>query len=180
MGNFTFIETHIKDLIVVEPKVYGDERGFNMETYHKKSFYEGGIEIEFVQDNFSRSIKGVLRGMHFQITEPQGKLVRVVEGEVFDVAVDIRKDSETYGSWYGINLSEDNKRMLYLPEGFAHGFYVLSDTAQFSYKLTRFYNQKDEGGFRYDDKTIAIEWPLEGNVPIVSEKDLALKEFIEI
>ena len=180
MSNFTFFNTFIKDLIVIESKVYGDDRGFFMETYHKKDFYDGRIKVEFVQDNHSRSKKGVLRGMHYQITEPQGKLVRVISGEVYDVAVDIRKDSETYGRWYGTKLSSENKRMLYVPEGFAHGFYVLSDYAEFTYKCTRFYNPKDEGGFRYDDKDIAIDWPLEGETPIVSEKDLALKSFNDI
>jgi len=177
MSNFTFITTEIKDLIVIEPKVHGDSRGFFMETYHKKDFYEGGVAVDFVQDNLSRSRKGVLRGMHFQVNEPQGKLVKVNYGAVYDVAVDIRRESETFGRWYGIKLSEENRVMMYVPEGFAHGFYVLSDYAEFSYKCTRLYNPKDESGFRYDDKEIAIEWPIDRLDLIVSEKDLALMEF---
>jgi dTDP-4-dehydrorhamnose 3,5-epimerase len=180
MGNFTFIRTDINDLIIIEPKVFGDERGYFMESYHKKDFAEGGIDQEFVQDNLSSSKKGVLRGMHFQINQPQGKLVKVLSGEVFDVAVDIRKNSTTFGCWYGIYLSKENRRMMYVPEGFAHGFLVMSDSAEFSYKCTRFYNPQDEGGFRFDDKQIAIEWPFSKLQPIVSEKDRALKSFEDI
>ncbi|MCL1831012.1 MAG: dTDP-4-dehydrorhamnose 3,5-epimerase, partial [Oscillospiraceae bacterium] len=130
MSNFTFIQTGIKDLIVIETKLYGDERGYFMESYHKPDFYRGGIQVEFLQDNHSKSRRGVLRGMHFQKTEPQGKLVKVIAGEVYDVAVDIRPDSESYGRYFGINLSAENHRMMYVPEGFAHGFYVLSEFAE--------------------------------------------------
>ena len=179
VGNFTFIATKIPELIVIEPKVYGDSRGFFLETYHKESFAEGGIEADFVQDNHSRSTKGVLRGMHFQVKNPQGKLVRVISGEVYDVAVDMRKNSTTFRQWYGLVLSEGNKKMMYVPEGFAHGFFVLSDYAEFTYKCTRFYDRSDESGFRYDDKTVDISWPLEGIVPLVSDKDLQLGGFLE-
>ena len=179
MGIFTFIETGIKDLVVIEPRVYGDERGFFLETYHRDSFYDGGVKVDFVQDNQSHSRKGVLRGMHFQVNHPQGKLVRVISGEVFDAAVDMRKDSPTFSKWFGILLSGDNKRMMYIPEGFAHGFYVVSEYADFLYKCTELYNAGDESGFRYDDARIAIDWPFCGVSPIVSEKDLALKSFNE-
>lgn len=172
MGNFKFIETFIKDLYVIEPKAFGDERGFFMETYNKKDFCEAGITKEFVQDNHSKSTKGVLRGMHFQINNPQGKLVRVVQGEVFDVAVDLRKDSETYGKWFGLYLSAENKKQLFLPEGFAHGFLVTSDEAEFCYKCTSFYDPTDEGGLMWNDETVGIEWPLDRIDELkLSEKD---------
>ncbi len=172
MSNFTFTETFIKDCFVVEPKVFGDDRGFFMETYNKKAFEEAGYTIEFVQDNHSKSKKGVLRGLHFQKTKPQGKLVRVVSGEVFDVAVDLRKDSETYGKWFGIYLSAENKKQIYVPEGFAHGFLVTSDEAEFCYKCTNFYDPADEGGLMWNDETIGIEWPLDiVDEVLLSEKD---------
>lgn len=160
MGNFTFNKTDVKDLYVIESKVFGDERGFFTETYNKNDFTEAGLTMEFVQDNHSKSTKGVLRGMHFQINNPQGKLVRVIKGEVFDVAVDLRKDSETYGKWFGIYLNDENKKQLYVPEGFAHGFLVTSDEAEFCYKCTNFYDPTDEGGLMWNDKTVGIEWPL--------------------
>ncbi len=175
MGNFKFTETFIKDLYVIEPKVFGDQRGFFMETYNKKEFHEAGLKMEFVQDNHSKSKKGVLRGLHFQVKNPQGKLVRVTKGEVFDVAVDLRKDSETYGKWFGLFLNEENKKQLYVPEGFAHGFLVTSDEAEFCYKCTNFYDPADEGGVIWNDETIGIEWPIDENIKInLSEKDRML------
>ncbi len=178
MGNFKFTETFIKDLYVIEPKVFGDERGFFMETYNKKEFYDAGLTMEFVQDNHSKSKKGVLRGLHFQIKNPQGKLVRVVKGEVFDVAVDLRKDSKTYGKWFGLFLNEENKNQLYVPEGFAHGFLVTSDEAEFCYKCTNFYDPTDEGGVIWNDETIGIEWPLSNMSDVsLSEKDSILSKF---
>ena len=172
MGKFKFMETSIEGVYIVEPTVFGDERGYFMETYHEREFKEAGINATFVQDNQSKSKKGVLRGLHFQRTKPQGKLVRVIRGEVFDVAVDLRRDSETYGKWEGVILSEDNKKQFYIPEGFAHGFLVLSDEAEFTYKCTEFYHADDESGIRWNDPEIGIEWPLEGvDEIILSEKD---------
>ena len=172
MGKFKFMETSIEGVYVVEPTVFGDERGYFMETYHEKEFKEAGIDAAFVQDNQSRSKRGVLRGLHFQRTKPQGKLVRVIRGEVFDVAVDLRRDSATYGKWEGVTLSEDNKKQFYIPEGFAHGFLVLSDEAEFTYKCTEFYHADDEGGILWNDPEIGVEWPLEGvDEIILSEKD---------
>ena len=143
-----------------------------METYHKEVFAENGLDVEFVQDNQSSSKKGVLRGLHFQYTQPQGKLVRVISGEVFDVAVDMRKDSETYGKWEGVILSSENKKQFYIPEGFAHGFVVLSDSAEFTYKCTDFYKPDDEGGIQWDDPEIGIEWPIDDiDEIILSDKD---------
>ena len=149
----------IKGLKVVEPTVFGDARGYFMETYNYNDFKEAGIDVEFVQDNQSSSHKGVLRGLHFQINYPQDKLVRVVNGEVFDVAVDLREGSETYGKWFGEILSAENNKQFYIPEGFAHGFLVLSDTAEFCYKCTDFYHPGDEGGLAWNDPEIGIEWP---------------------
>jgi len=163
------IKTKLEGAIIIEPKVFGDHRGFFMETYQKERYQEAGIPLEFVQDNHSRSTRGVLRGLHFQKTKPQGKLVRVVSGEVFDVAVDIRKDSPTYGQWEGVLLSEDNKRQFYVPPGFAHGFVVLSETADFEYKCTDYYDPADEGSLLWNDPDLAIEWPIE-DVQL-SEKD---------
>lgn len=180
MGNFNFIETDIKDLYVIESKVFGDNRGFFMETYNYNSFKEAGLDMVFVQDNHSKSKKGVLRGMHFQTKHSQGKLVRVIKGEVFDVAVDLRKNSETYGKWYGVFLSEENRKMFYVPEGFAHGFLVTSEEAEFVYKCTDFYHPEFEGSLAWNDPEVGIEWPIEGIEEILlSEKDkkaLALKE----
>lgn len=165
------IKTNIADVVIIEPKVFGDERGFFLETFQAERYRElAGIDLPFVQDNHSRSSKGVLRGLHFQKTKPQGKLVRVVRGEVFDVAVDIRKDSPTYGQWAGVLLNEDNKRQFWVPPGLAHGFVVLSDVADFEYKCTDYYDPTDEGCLIWNDPTVAIEWP-EGIEPQLSEKD---------
>lgn len=153
------IQTHIPDLIVFEPKVFGDERGFFLETYRQDTFEEAGIKEPFVQDNHSRSTKGVLRGLHYQLKHPQGKLVRVVSGRVYDVAVDVRVGSPTFGSWYGIVLDEESKRMMYVPPGFAHGFVVLSDSADFLYKCTDFYHPECEQGILWNDADIGIDWP---------------------
>ena len=172
MGKFTFEKTPIKDLVVVSPTVFGDHRGYFMETYQREEFAAGGITATFVQDNESCSSRGVLRGMHFQKTNPQGKLVRVIEGEVFDVAVDLRGDSETYGQWYGVTLSAENKKQFYVPEGFAHGFLVLSERATFVYKCTRLYDPTDEGGLAYDDPGVGIEWPVTPDMELkLSDKD---------
>lgn len=174
MSQFSFSPCgEIEGLYVVEPKVFGDERGYFMETYHHEAFKEAGLDMVFVQDNQSMSKKGVLRGLHYQKEHPQGKLVRVVKGEVFDVAVDIRKGSKTYGKWFGIVLSAENKKQFYIPEGFAHGFLVLSEEAEFVYKCTDFYHPEDEGGIAYNDEEIGIQWPkLEGVELTISEKDL--------
>ena len=158
-GNFTFTQTSIEGVIIVDVKAYGDARGYFMETYKRPDFVAGGIDVEFVQDNQSSSTKGVLRGLHFQIEHPQSKLVRVVSGEVFDVCVDLREGSPTYGQWEGVILSAENKRQFFVPRGFAHGFLVLSDTAEFCYKCDDVYHPNDEGGYRYDDPAFDIEWP---------------------
>lgn len=173
MGNFTFEKTPIEGLVVITPKVFGDDRGYFMETYREQEFIEGGVNAKFVQDNQSKSKKGVLRGLHFQKTKPQGKLVRVLEGAVYDVAVDIRKGSETYGKWYGVLLSEENKKQFYVPEGFAHGFVVVTDSATFAYKCTNYYDPTDEGAIIYNDPTLNINWNeyYDGEF-ILSEKDL--------
>lgn len=180
MSKFIFNKTSIEGVYVIEPTVFGDERGYFMETYHAEEFREVGLDFNFVQDNQSKSKKGVLRGLHFQYTKPQGKLVRVIKGEVFDVAVDLRKDSATYGQWEGIILSEENKKQFYVPEGFAHGFLVLSDDAEFVYKCTNFYDVADEGGIQWNDPDIGIEWPL-GDIENVSlsEKDEQWNSFKE-
>ncbi|EAB6474697.1 dTDP-4-dehydrorhamnose 3,5-epimerase, partial [Salmonella enterica] len=166
------IKTEIPDVLIFEPKVFSDERGFFMESFNQKVFEEAvGRKIEFVQDNHSKSTKGVLRGLHYQV-EPyaQGKLVRCIAGEVFDVAVDIRKDSETFGKWVGVNISSENKRQLWIPEGFAHGFLVLSDSADFLYKTSNYYSPIHERGIVWNDPTININWPI--NIDkILSEKD---------
>lgn len=158
-GNFTFTKTSIEGVIVVDVKAYGDDRGYFMETYKKPDFVAGGIDVDFVQDNQSSSTKGVLRGLHFQINHPQSKLVRVVSGEVFDVAVDLREGSPTYGKWEGVILSAENKRQFFIPRGFAHGFLVLSDTAEFCYKCDDVYHPNDEGGLMWNDPAIGIKWP---------------------
>ena len=172
MGNFTFTKTKIEGVYIIENKVFGDNRGYFMETYNKAQFEEAGLNMEFVQDNQSKSTKGVLRGLHFQTKHSQGKLVRVTEGEVFDVAVDLRKGSKTFGKWEGARLSAENKKQFYIPEGFAHGFLVLSDEAVFTYKCTDFYAPEYDSGVMWNDPDIGIEWPLEGidNV-ILSDKD---------
>lgn len=166
----TFNKTEIDGVYIIEPKVFGDSRGFFMETYNENDFKKNGLDYVFVQDNQSKSHKGVLRGLHFQKEHPQAKLVRVVEGEVFDVAVDLRNGSKTYGKWVGVVLSEENKKMFMIPRGFAHGFVVLSETAQFVYKCDDFYHPEDEGGIMYDDPDINIKWPYQGDVEL-SEKD---------
>ena len=172
MGKFKFIETGIEGLVIVEPTVFGDNRGYFMETYNYNEFAAAGLDMVFVQDNQSKSKKGVLRGLHFQKKNPQGKLVRAVRGEVYDVAVDLRKGSKTYGKWYGVLLSEENKRQFYVPEGFAHGFLVMTDTAEFVYKCTRFYDPTDEGGLMWNDPDVGVEWPIqEGMEILLSEKD---------
>lgn len=149
----------INGLCVITPAVHGDERGYFMETYNKRDMEEAGFDMEFVQDNQSSSTKGVLRGLHFQKEYPQGKLVRVTKGSVFDVAVDLRNDSDTYGKWFGVELTEQNKKQFYIPKGFAHGFLVLSDLAEFCYKCTDFYHPGDEGGLAWNDPEIGVEWP---------------------
>jgi dTDP-4-dehydrorhamnose 3,5-epimerase len=164
--------TAIPEVLVIEPKVFGDARGFFYESFNGKAFDEAvGRHVEFVQDNHSRSVKGVLRGLHYQIQQPQGKLVRVVRGAVFDVAVDIRKSSPTFGKWVGVELSEDNHRQLWVPEGFAHGFLVLSETAEFLYKTTDYYAPAHERCIRWNDLEIAIEWPDNGIKITTSDKD---------
>lgn len=172
MGNFNFNTTKLDGVYIIEPKIFGDSRGYFMETHNMKHFSEAGLNMTFVQDNESRSTKGVLRGLHFQRKHSQGKLVRVTRGKVFDVAVDLRNGSRTYGKWEGVILSEENKKLFYIPEGFAHGFLVLSDQAVFNYKCTNFYSPDDDGGIMWNDPDINIEWPMQGieNV-LLSEKD---------
>lgn len=167
---FIFNKTEIEGVYIIEPKVFGDNRGYFMETYNEQEFKKNGLDYNFVQDNQSKSKKGVLRGLHFQKTHPQAKLVRVLEGEVFDVAVDLRKDSKTYGKWVGVILSEENKKQFMIPRGFAHGFVVLSDTAIFAYKCDDFYHPEDEGGIMWNDPDINIVWSYKGEL-LLSEKD---------
>ncbi|MGD9709416.1 MAG: dTDP-4-dehydrorhamnose 3,5-epimerase [Halothiobacillaceae bacterium] len=165
------IRTAIPEVLILEPKVFGDARGFFMESYNAKTFREAsGLDVNFVQDNHSRSAKGVLRGLHYQLQQPQGKLVRVVRGAVFDVAVDVRKSSMTFGQWVGVELSEDNHRELWVPEGFAHGFLVLSDSADFLYKTTDYYAPEHERCIAWNDPSIGIRWPLD-LPPLLSLKD---------
>jgi len=171
MGNFKFETTGIDGLFIIEPTVFGDNRGYFMETYNYKDFQAAGLDMNFVQDNQSKSKRGVLRGLHFQKHNPQGKLVRIISGEVFDVVVDIRRKSKTYLKWYGITLSAENKKQFYIPEGFAHGFLVTSDTAEFTYKCSRFYAPHDEGSLLWNDPEIGIKWPDCGVDFILSEKD---------
>jgi dTDP-4-dehydrorhamnose 3,5-epimerase len=166
------IPTALKEVLIVEPAVFADKRGFFMETYHQERYRNAGIHQAFVQDNLSYSVKGTLRGLHYQINRPQAKLVQVVSGEIFDVAVDIRKNSSTFGKWAGVHLSSETKRQLFIPEGFAHGFCVLSETALFLYKCSDLYAPGDEGGILWSDPAIGIEWPVTN--PIVSEKDSLL------
>lgn len=170
MGKFTFTETEIEGVYIIEPTVYGDVRGYFMETYSEKEFKENGLDYRFVQDNQSKSKKGVLRGLHFQKRYPQAKLVRVLDGEVLDVAVDLRKGSKTYGKWVGAVLSAENKKQLMIPRGFAHGFLVLSETAVFAYKCDEYYHPEDESGIMWNDPDVGVEW---GDVTdvILSEKD---------
>jgi dTDP-4-dehydrorhamnose 3,5-epimerase len=172
MGKIKVTTCDIEGLKVIEPQVFGDERGYFMETYNYNDFAEAGITEKFVQDNQSMSKKGVLRGLHFQINYPQDKLVRVVSGEVFDVAVDLREGSKTYGKWFGVLLSQENKKQFFIPKNFAHGFVVLSDTAEFCYKCTDFYHPNDEGGLLWSDPQIGIEWPIPKDMELtLSEKD---------
>nr|WP_319393507.1 dTDP-4-dehydrorhamnose 3,5-epimerase [uncultured Desulfobacter sp.] len=167
-----YTELSIPDVVLIEPKVFGDHRGFFMETFRADEFNEKVQSVRFVQDNHSMSKKGILRGLHYQIKQPQGKLVRVIEGEVFDVAVDIRKSSPYFGQWVGEILTAENKRMLWVPPGFAHGFYVLSDTAQFTYKCTDYYAPEYERSILWADQTIGIQWPgIEKEPPVLSQKD---------
>lgn len=159
MGQIKVSKCPIEGLYIIEPAVHGDHRGYFMETYNQNDMREAGLNMNFVQDNQSMSTKGVLRGLHFQKQYPQGKLVRVIKGNVFDVAVDLRKGSKTYGQWYGVELTEENKKQFYISEGFAHGFLVLSDVAEFCYKVTDFYHPGDEGGLAWNDPEIGIKWP---------------------
>lgn len=179
MSKFKKIKTGIEGLVIIEPTVFGDQRGFFMESYNKREFDKIGLNAEFVQDNHSRSKKAVLRGLHFQAKYPQGKLVRVTRGSVWDVAVDLREGSSTFGKWYGVLLSEENKKIFYIPEGFAHGFLTLEDGTEFQYKCTDFYYPEYEAGIKWDDTDIGIEWPFERHglnreELIISEKDAKL------
>lgn len=175
-GNFTFMQTSIEGVTIVDVKSYGDDRGYFMETYKQPDFVAGGIDVDFVQDNQSSSVKGVLRGLHFQINHPQSKLVRVVSGEVFDVAVDLRPGSATYGKWEGVVLSAENKRQFFIPRGFAHGFLVLSDTAEFCYKCDDIYHPNDEGGLMWNDPEIGIVWPAMQGDEVFDESKIILSD----
>ena len=183
MGKITVETCEIEGLKVITPTVFGDSRGYFMETYNYNDYKAAGIDCEFVQDNQSASKKGVLRGLHFQINYPQDKLVRVIKGEVFDVAVDLRKGSPTFGKWHGVLLSEENKKQFFVPKGFAHGFVVLSEYAEFCYKVTDFYHPNDEGGLIYNDPAIGVEWPIPEDMELIfSDKDTkwgGLEEYIE-
>lgn len=182
MNNFTVKNTPMKDLIIIETKIFGDSRGFFMETYNQKSFEELGLDMNFVQDNHSKSKKGVLRGLHFQTRHTQGKLVRVTKGSVFDVVVDLRKDSKTFGKWYGLELSEENKLMFYIPEGFAHGFLTLENDTEFTYRCTDFYAPEYDSGILWNDEKLNINWNfekygIEVKNLIISEKDQKQQKF---
>lgn len=183
MGKISVETCNIEGLKVITPTVFEDSRGYFMETYHQQAFLEAGIDVNFVQDNQSASSRNVLRGLHFQINYPQDKLVRVINGKVFDVAVDLRPGSETFGKWFGVELSAENKKQFFIPKGFAHGFYVMSDFAEFTYKCSDFYHPNDEGGIKFDDPDIGIEWPFEDkNALILSEKDTkwgGFREYLE-
>ena len=177
MGQLNVETCEIEGLKVITPRVFGDERGYFMETYSKRDFEKIGIDMEFVQDNQSASKKGVLRGLHFQKNFPQDKLVRAIKGEVFDVAVDLREGSATFGKWFGVVLSAENKKQFFIPKGFAHGFLVLSDYAEFAYKCTDFYHPDDEGGILFKDPEIGVEWPYENEADLtLSEKDMKRRE----
>ena len=172
MGKIKVSTCDIEGLYVIEPTVFGDKRGYFMETYNQNDCKEAGLDMVFVQDNQSMSTKNVLRGLHFQINHPQGKLVRCIRGKVFDVAVDIRKGSKTFGKWFGVELSAENKKQFYISPGFAHGFVVLSDEAEFAYKCTDFYHPNDEGGLAWNDPEIGIEWPIDDKTELnISDKD---------
>ncbi|MCI8923179.1 MAG: dTDP-4-dehydrorhamnose 3,5-epimerase [Lachnospiraceae bacterium] len=183
MGKITVETCEIEGLKIITPTVFGDARGYFVETYNYNDYKEAGIDQIFVQDNQSSSVKNVLRGMHFQIRYPQDKLVRVIAGEVFDVALDLRPGSKTYGKWHGVVLSAENKKQFFVPKNFAHGFFVLSDYAEFAYKCTDFYHPGDEGGIMYNDPEVGIEWPIApGCEPIMSERDHkwgGIKQFTE-
>lgn len=183
MGQITVETCGIEGLKIITPKVFGDARGYFMETYQYEDYKAAGIPEVFVQDNQSASSRGVLRGLHFQKEFPQDKLVRVIKGEVFDVAVDLREGSATFGKWFGVVLSEENKKQFFIPKGFAHGFLVLSDYAEFCYKCSDYYHPGDEGGLRYDDPEIGVEWPIDPDMQLLlSEKDTnwgGLKEYLE-
>lgn len=171
---FEFKKCEIEGLYEIQPKIFGDNRGYFLETYSERDFFDAGLKMHFVQDNQSKSTKGVLRGLHFQKTHPQGKLVRALEGRVYDVAVDLRNDSPTFGKYHGVILDAEKQNMFYIPEGFAHGFYVLTDSATFTYKCTDFYHPEDEGGLMWNDPEIAIDWHTiapAGFEPLLSEKD---------
>ncbi len=174
------IPTKIADLVIIEPKVFGDDRGFFMESWNRKVFADLGLDLDFVQDNHSRSARGVLRGLHFQQPNPQGKLVRVASGRVWDVAVDLRRSSPTYGQWAGVELSAANKRMFWVPPGFAHGFVSLEDGSDFIYKCTAFYDPASEHSLLWNDPALGIEWPLDGIEPQLSAKDKVGKPLAEI
>ena len=181
MGKITVETCEIEGLKIITPQVHGDARGYFMETYNYNDFKEAGIDVEFVQDNQSASKKGVLRGLHFQINHPQDKLVRVIKGEVYDVAVDMRPGSATYGQWKGVFLSEENKKQFFVPKNFAHGFLVLSDYAEFCYKCSDFYHPGDEGGIMYNDPSIGVAWPIpEGMELTLSERDTKWGSFDEL
>ena len=170
---YTVTPTEIPDVLILEPKVFGDARGFFFESFNARDFAQAtDLNVDFVQDNHSKSARGVLRGLHYQIQHPQGKLVRVVQGEVFDVAVDLRKSSATFGRWVGVHLSADNHRQLWVPPGFAHGFVVTSESAEFLYKTTDYYAPEHERCIVWNDPTLAIDWPLQGVAPLLSQKDL--------
>jgi len=172
-----FIEADLKDVILIEPDAHEDRRGFFLELYHAQKFAEAGISCGFLQDNYSRSVRGTLRGLHYQLKNPQGKLVFVVEGAIFDVAVDIRRESPTFGKWLGVELSADNKRQLYIPPGFAHGFCVLSESAGLVYKCTDFYSPADERGIIWNDRALGITWPVA--TPLLSPKDQSYKSLAD-
>ena len=176
---YTVTPTALPDVLILEPKVFGDARGFFFESFNQRDFAQAtGLNVQFVQDNHSRSVKGVLRGLHYQIQHPQGKLVRVTQGEVFDVVVDLRRHSPQFGKWEGVLLSADNKRQLWVPPGFAHGFVVTSDTAEFLYKTTDYYHPEFECSLRWNDPTVGVQWPTE-TTPLLAAKDIAGKLFAE-
>ena len=181
MGKITVETCEIEGLKIITPQVFGDARGYFMETYSQRDFEAAGIDVPFVQDNQSASTQGVLRGLHYQINHPQDKLVRCIRGEVFDVAVDLRRGSKTFGKWHGVILSEENKKQFFVPKGFAHGFYVISEYAEFAYKCSDFYTPGDEGGLMWNDPDIGVEWPLvEGVALNLSDRDTkwgGIKEF---
>lgn len=173
------VATAIPDLLVIEPRVFGDDRGFFMETWNAATFAEAGLDLAFVQDNHSRSARGVLRGLHYQLTQPQGKLVRVTAGRAFDVAVDLRRSSPSFGQWAGVELSAENKRMFWIPPGFAHGFLSLEDGTDFLYKCTALYAPADERCVAWNDPAIGVDWPLDGLSPQLSAKDLEGRQLAE-